>query len=228
VFDVKFLWNILLILSLTLGGPAGLLGAEVVKLPPPAYKGTVSVEEALKARRSVRQYASRSLNLQQVSQLLWAADGLNDPQGKKRTAPAARAAYAVDLYLVAGEQGVTDLAPGIYRFLVADQALEQVGKGEFRAKVAQACNHQAWMKEAPAMVVITGDYARCAVKNGAQAPMYTHMESGFVAQNLFLQAGALGLGAGIAGGFEEQALSQALKLPKEVQPLLVMPVGYQH
>ena len=221
---MKIFWSIFLVCGLLLTGPAATLGAEVVKLPPPAYKGTVSVEEALKARRSVRQYASRSLNLQQVSQLLWAADGLNDPQGK-RTAPAARAAYAVDLYLVAGERGVADLAPGVYRYLVADQALEQVAKGEFRAKVAQACHHQAWMKEAPAIVVITGDYAKCAVKNGAKAPMYTHMESGFVAQNLFLQAGALGLGAGIAGGFEEQALAQALKLPKEDQPLLVLPVG---
>jgi SagB-type dehydrogenase family enzyme len=149
---------------------------------------------------------------------------VNSPQGK-RTAPAAKAAYAIDLYLVAGERGVTDLAPGIYRYLAADQTLEPVAKGEFRAKVAQACNHQAWIAQAPAIVVIAGDYARCAVKNGAKAPLYTHMESGFVAQNLFLQAGALGLGAGIAGGFDEQALGQALKLPKEDTPLLVMPVG---
>ncbi len=86
-------------------------GAEAIKLPAPATKGTVSVEEALQNRRSVRLFANRSLELAQISQLLWAADGINNPQGK-RTAPAARAAYAIDLYVVVGERGVTNLAPG--------------------------------------------------------------------------------------------------------------------
>ena len=200
--------------------------AEAIKLPAPVTKGTVSVEEALQGRRSNRQFANRPLELAQISQLLWAADGINNPQGK-RTAPAARAAYVIDLYVVVGERGVTNLAPGVYRYLVADNALEPVAQGEFRAGVAKACNSQAWIEKAPVIVVITGDYARCAVKNGDKAPMYTHMESGFVAQNLFLQVGALGLGAGIAGGFNDKALSQTLKLPQNDLPLLVMPVGYK-
>ena len=202
-------------------------GAETVKLPPPVKKGTVSVEEALQIRRSNRQFANRPLELAQISQLLWAADGINNPQGK-RTAPAARAAYAIDLYVVVGERGVTNLAPGIYRYLVADNALELVAKGEFRAAVAKACNSQAWIEKAPVLVVITGDYARCAAKNGEKlAPMYTHMESGFVAQNLFLQVGALGLGSGIVGVANDKAVAQALKLPPNDTPLLVMPLGYK-
>jgi SagB-type dehydrogenase family enzyme len=201
--------------------------AEAIKLPPPAKKGKVSVEEALQGRRSNRQFANRSLDLAQISQILWAADGINSPQGK-RTAPAARAAYAIDLYLVAGEQGVTKLAPGIYRYLVADNALEPVAEGEFRAALAKACNSQVWIEKAPVSVAITGDFARCAAKNGEQkAHMYTYMESGFVVQNLFLQVGALGLGAGIVGGFNEKDLAQALKLPLNDTPLLVMPVGYK-
>jgi SagB-type dehydrogenase family enzyme len=224
---MKILLSLSMVLWFTLASLTAGFGAATIKLPPPAKKGTVSVEEALQGRRSNRQFANRSLELAQISQLLWGADGINNPQGK-RTAPAARAAYAIDLYLVAGERGVTNLAPGIYRYLVADQALEPVAKGEFRAAVAQACNSQAWIAKAPVIVVITGDYARCAAKNGEQkAPMYTHMESGFVAQNLFLQAGALGLGAGIAGGFNDQALARSLKLPPKDVPLLVMPVGYK-
>jgi hypothetical protein len=78
--------------------------AEAIKLPPPVLKGAVSVEEALQGRRSNRRFADQPLTLSQVAQLLWAADGLNNPQGK-RTAPAARAAYAIDLYLVAGKGG---------------------------------------------------------------------------------------------------------------------------
>jgi SagB-type dehydrogenase family enzyme len=200
--------------------------AEAIKLPPPVLKGAVSVEEALQGRRSNRRFADQPLTLSQVAQLLWAADGLNNPQGK-RTAPAARAAYAIDLYLVAGKGGVTDLAPGLYRYLVAEHALSPVAQGEFRPAVSQACNYQAWMMEAPAMVALAGDYARSAVKNSAKAPMFTHMEAGFVAQNLFLEVGALGLGAGIVGGFNDQALAQALKLPPAEVPLLVMPVGYK-
>jgi SagB-type dehydrogenase family enzyme len=224
---MKILLSLSMVLWFTLASLTAGFGAETIKLPPPAKKGAVSVEEALQGRRSTRRFANRSLDLAQISQLLWAGDGINSPQGK-RTAPAAKAAYAIDLYLVVGERGVTNLGPGIYRYLVADQALEPVAKGEFRAAVAKACNSQAWIAEAPVIVVITGDYARCAAINGEKkAPMYTHMESGFVAQNLFLQAGALGLGAGIAGGFNEKALAQAVKASPNDAPLLVMPVGYK-
>ena len=223
---MKIILSLCLAVWFTLAHLGAGFGAETIKLPPPAKQGAVSVEEALQNRRSNRRFATRSLDLAQVSQLLWAADGINHPQGKK-TAPAAKAAYAIDLYLVAGERGVTNLTPGIYRYLAPEQALEPVAKGEFRKAVAQACNSQAWIAEAPAIVVITGDYARGAVKNGDKAQMYTHMESGFVAQNLFLQTGALGLGAGIAGGFNPQGLAQAVKLPPNDVPLLVMPVGYK-
>jgi SagB-type dehydrogenase family enzyme len=224
---MKVTLSLFLALWVTLVNLTAGFGAETIKLPGHSSKGTVSVEEALQGRRSNRQFAERSLDLAQISQLLWAADGINNPQGK-RTAPAARAAYALDLYLVVGERGVTDLAPGIYHYRVADNALEPVATGEFRAAVAKACNSQAWIEKAPVIVAIAGDYARCAAKNGEQkAPMYTHMESGFVAQNLFLQAGALGLGAGIVGGVNDQALAQTLKLPPSDVPLLVMPVGYK-
>ncbi len=223
---MKIRFSLLVALWFTLVSLTAGFAADTIKLPPPAKKGTVSVEEALQGRRTIRRFSTRPLELAQISQLLWAADGINNPQGK-RTAPAARAAYAVDLYLVVGDRGVTNLAPGVYRYLAPDQALEPVAKGDFRAAVAKACNSQAWIGQAPVIVVITGDYARCAVKNGAKAQMYTHMESGFIAQNLFLQAGGLGLGAGIAGGFQDKALAQAVKTsPKDV-PLLVMPVGYK-
>jgi SagB-type dehydrogenase family enzyme len=223
---MKIMFSFFMALWFTLANLAPGLGVGDIKLPPPVKKGKVSVEEALQGRRSNRQFANRPLDLAQISQMLWAADGINNPQGK-RTAPAARAAYAIDLYVVAGEGGVTDLAPGIYHYLVADNSLEPVAQGEFQATVAKACNSQDWIEKAPALVVITGDYAKCAVKNGPKAQMFTHMEAGFVAQNLFLQVGALGLGAGIVGGLDAKALAQVLKLPPNEVPLLVMPVGYK-
>ncbi|MCX5892784.1 MAG: SagB/ThcOx family dehydrogenase [Deltaproteobacteria bacterium] len=214
------------ILGLMLASTPG-LGAEVVKLPPPAHKGAMSVEEALKARRTVREFAARGLDLQQVSQLLWGADGLSDPRGH-RTAASAGATYPLEIYLVAGEHGVADLPAGVYRYLVKEHALELGVKGDQRQAVARASLHQAWMTDAPVMVVIAADYGRCTGRYGERGIMYTHQESGHVGTNVFLQAEALGLGAGIVGAFEDKGLGQTLQLPKEQAPLLVMPVGYKH
>ena len=224
---MKIMWSLVMVLWFTLVNLTAGFGAEAIKLPAPATKGTLSVEEALQNRRSTRKFANRSLELAQISQLLWAADGINNPQGK-RTAPSGRATYPMDLYLVAGERGVTGLAPGIYHYNVADQALEPVAKGEFRPAVVKACNSQVWIGEAPVIVVITGDIKRSEAKNGEQGTLFTHVEAGLIAQNLFLQVGALGLGAGIAGGMNDKALGQALKLPQANIPFLVMPVGHKH
>ena len=223
---MKIMLSLVMALGFTLVNLTAGFGAEAIKLPPPATKGTVSVEEALQNRRSTRKFANRSLELAQISQLLWAADGINNPQGK-RTAPSGRAAYPIDLYLVVGERGVTNLAPGVYRYVVADQALELVAPGEFRPAVVKACNSQVWIGEAPVIVVIAGDIKRSEAKNGEQAALFTHVEAGFIGQNIFLQAGALNLGAGVAGGFKDKPLAQALKLPENDVPFLVMPVGHK-
>jgi SagB-type dehydrogenase family enzyme len=207
--------------------PRGGQAAEVVKLPPPAHKGALSVEEALKQRRTVRHFASRSLDLKQVSQLLWGADGISDPRGL-RTAASAGATYPLELYLVVGERGVANLPPGVYRYRPTDHALELNAKGELRPAVARASLSQSWMAEAPVMVVIAGEYRRCTARYGDRGIMYTHMEAGHVGTNVFLQAEALGLGAGIVGAFEDRNLSQVLKLPPAHEPLLVMPVGYKY
>lgn len=222
-----YLWGgLMVILGILLNAP-GISGAEVVKLPVPALKGGMSVAAALEQRRTVRHFASRPLSLPQLSQLLWGADGASDRRGL-RTAPSAGATYPLELYLVVGERGVTDLKPGVYRYRVADHALELVAGGDQRAAVARASLHQTWMAEAPVQVLIAAEYRRCTARYGERGIRYTHMEVGNVSQNLFLQAEALELGAGIVGAFEDQALAQALKLPKAHEPLLVMPVGYKH
>jgi SagB-type dehydrogenase family enzyme len=221
---MKIMLSVVVALGFGLVNLTAGFGAEAIKLPAPVTKGTMSVEEALQNRRSTRKFANRSLELAQISQLLWAGDGINNPQGK-RTAPSGKATYPMDLYLVAGERGVTGLAPGLYHYNVADHALDLMAKGDFRTAVAKACNSQVWMTEAPVILVISGDYKRSEVKNGDKALLFTHIEAGLIAQNIFLEAGSLGLGAGIAGGMNDQALGQALKLPPANIPFLVMPVG---
>jgi SagB-type dehydrogenase family enzyme len=219
-------WSLIMLLGIALLYPPGGQGAESVKLPPPVKTGGMSLAAALEVRRTVRRFASRPLDLSQVSQLLWGADGVSDPRGL-RTAPSAGATYPLDLYLVVGERGVKDLPAGIYHYQAPAHALAPVAPGDARANVARASLHQGWMTQAPVMVVITGEYRRCAARYGERGVRYTHMEAGNVSQNLFLAAEALGLGAGIVGAFEDQTLAQAAKLPPAHEPLLVMPVGYK-
>jgi SagB-type dehydrogenase family enzyme len=218
--------SLIMVMGIMLFQPSGGQGAEVIKLPPPAKHGGMALAEALEARRTVRRFAARPLDLPQVSQLLWGADGTSDPRGL-RTSPSAGATYPLDLYLVVGERGVVNLPAGVYHYLVAENALTPLAPGDLRAAVARASLHQTWMAEAPVMVVITGEYRRCMGRYGQRGIRYTHMEAGNVSQNLFLAAEALGLGAGIVGAFDDQALAQVLKLPPAHEPLLVMPVGYK-
>ncbi|MFZ2087537.1 MAG: SagB/ThcOx family dehydrogenase [Desulfobaccales bacterium] len=216
----------MVLVSLFFSTAAG-LGAEVVKLPPAAHQGKMSVEEALKKRRTVRQFAHRSLSLAQVSQLLWGTGGLSDPRGL-RTAPSAGATYPLEYYLVVGERGVAGLPAGLYHYRLEAHSLELTQKGDLRVAVARASLHQTWMAEAPVMVVFAAEYRRCTARYGDRGIKYTHMEVGSASQNLFLQAEAIGLAAGIVGAFQDGILSEVLKLPPQHEPLLIMPLGYSH
>jgi SagB-type dehydrogenase family enzyme len=201
------------------------LSADIVKLPPPTYKGKMSVEETLKKRRTVRQFAQRGLDLAQVSQLLWGTNGTSDSRGL-RTAPSAGATYPLEFYLVVGERGVTGLTPGLYHYRPDSHTLELTRKGDLRTPVARACLHQTWMAEAPVIVVFAAFYRRCMARYGERGIRYTHMEVGHAGQNLFLQAESLGLACGIVGAFQDRELQELLHLPTQHEPLLVMPVGY--
>jgi SagB-type dehydrogenase family enzyme len=224
---MKLIWACLMIMAslffCAVSGPA----AEVVKLTPPSFQGKMSVEEALKKRRTVRQFANRGLELAQVSQLLWGTDGISDSRGL-RTAPSAGATYPLELYLVVGERGVAGLTPGLYHYRPDSHSLELTLKGDLRVPVARACLHQTWMTEAPVMMVFAAQYGRCTARYGERGIRYTHMEVGHTGENLFLQVEALGLACGIVGAFEDRTLKEVLHLPQEHEPLLVMPVGYPH
>ena len=199
-----------------------------LSLPSPSRKGTVSVEEALSSRRSHRSFQGRALSLKQFSQMLWAAYGVTAvaPGRQLKTAPSAGATYPIDIYAVVGEGGVESVAPGVYYYRPESHSLRPVSSGDVRTQVAAACLRQMWMAPAPLLIVITGEYARCSAKYGPRGVIYTHIEVGHVGQNVFLQAEALFLKAGIVGAFEKEDLGKALHIPAAHEPLLVMPVGY--
>jgi len=199
-----------------------------ITLPSPSYKGTVSVEEALKARRTHRSFQSRPLTLKQFSQILWGAYGVTAQKYGSflKTAPSAGALYPLDIYGVVGQGGVETLAPGIYHFRPENHALELVKQGDLRAEVARQALQQMWMAKAPLILVITGDYNRSNIKYGPRGVTYTHIEAGHVGQNIFLQAEAIGLKAGIVGAFNNQQIIRVMGFPTSQDPLLIMPVGY--
>jgi SagB-type dehydrogenase family enzyme len=202
--------------------------AAEIALPSPSHKGTVSVEGALKARRTHRSFQSRPLTLKQFSQILWGAYGVTAQKYGSflKTAPSAGALYPLDIYGVVGQGGVETLTPGIYHFRPENHAVELLKQGDLRAEVARHALHQMWMAKAPFMVVITGEYSRSSMKYGPRGVTYTHIEAGHVGQNIFLQAEAIGLKAGIVGAFNNRGVVTTMGIPHSHDPLLIMPVGY--
>lgn len=198
-----------------------------MKLPPPTWEGTVSVERAIKQRRTVRAFNSQALNLSQLSQLLWAASGVTENSGFKRAAPSAGALYPMDVYVVVGQGSVSSLEAGVYHYEHGEYRLSPVAHGDMRSLVAKASLSQMWMAAAPVTLVITAEYHRVTVKYGKRGIRYAMMEAGHIGQNIFLQAQALGLDAGIVGAFDDEKLSDVMNIPSVHEPLLLMPVGYQ-
>jgi len=193
-----------------------------IALPKPRLEGEVPVERAMALRRSVREFAQEPLPLAAVSQLLWAAQGITDPPDG-RTAPSAGALYPLEVYLVAG--AVSGLRPGVYHYEPRRHRLVLESAGDRRAGVADAALGQDWVGEAPAIVVLAAVYQRTARKYGERAPRYVHIEAGHAAQNVYLQAGALGLGTTMVGAFRDEKLTGVLGLPAQVKPLGLLPVG---
>jgi len=196
-------------------------------LPRPNEEGRVSVEKAIKNRRTVRSFTSRQLTKDQFSQLLFAAQGITEDRGFKRAAPSGGALYPIDVYAVVGEKGVEDLDAGIYHYVPPGHRVELVGPGDKRKQIANASLWQMWMAQAPVNLVITAEYARICSKYGDRGIRYAIIEAGHVGQNIFLQAEALGLRAGIVGAFNDAEIIKIMGIPKNHEPLLIMPVGYQ-
>jgi SagB-type dehydrogenase family enzyme len=196
--------------------------AEVIKLPEPQYDSDVSLEQSLLERRSVRDYSGQPLTLPEISQLMWAAQGLTDPRGF-RTAPSAGGLYPLELHIVVGD--VEDLAAGVYRYQPDGHQLVKTADGDKRAELAEAALEQEWVEEGAVDFVFTAVYERTTGKYGQRGIRYVHMEAGHAAQNLCLQATALGLGAVTIGAFYDKEVSQLLNLPADEEPLYVIPVG---
>ena len=192
---------------------------ETFPLPQPILDGETSVAEALFNRRSQRDFQDTELTQEQLAQLLWAAAGVTTEDGR-RTAPSAGALYPLDHYVVVTQ--VTGLEPGLYLYQPEQHALEKILAGDFRTALAEGSLDQQAIQQAPATLLYTVVYERLIERYGDRGIERYAYHS---AQNVLLQAQALGLGAVPIGAFTDHELKELLQLPTENEPRYLIPVG---
>jgi len=190
---------------------------ETMRLPQPTVKGNMSVEEALSTRRSVREYSSTDLSDNDLSQIVWAAQGITSPQGF-RVAPSAGALYPIEVYVVN--------ATGVYHYIPLNHSLERIKEGNIKDDLMRAALNQNAVKQAPLDLVIAGVYERTTVKYGDRAERYVHLEAGHVAQNVLVQCTALHLGAVPIGAFDDAKVQDALGITRDNRPLYIISIGH--
>ncbi len=191
-------------------------------LPAPRFDGGLSVERVLRDRRSVREYTKSALTLAEVSQLLWAAQGMTHRSGL-RTAPSAGALYPLEVYLVAAK--VVGLSPAIYRYDPRAHVLSMVMEGDQRVPLSTAALEQTFIQEAAIALVFCAVYRRTTAKYGERGRRYVHMEAGHAAQNVYLQAVSLQLGSVTVGAFQDERVRKVIGAANDDEPLYIMPIG---
>ena len=194
----------------------------IVKLPPPRMESGFSIEKAIHLRRSVRVFAPDSIELSDVSQLFWAAQGIAGPGGE-RTTPSAGATYPLEMYVAAGR--VNGLAAGLYRYRAPGNDLVRTHEGDILHDLSEAAVGQGCVYMAAAVFVVTAVHERTTLVYGRRGLRYVDNEVGHAAENLFLQAVALGLGSVAVGAFDDEAVSKVLRLPAAHRPMYLLPVG---
>lgn len=191
---------------------------KIVKLPPSRQRSEISLEETLAKRRSIRSFTSAQLSWEEIGQLLWAAQGITAKREGFRTAPSAGALYPLEVYVV--------MEAGVYHYQPRDHQLQRTLESNVRNELCRAALGQESVTEAPVVFVIAGVVERTAWKYGERGLRYVHIEAGHAAQNLLLQATALGLGAVPVGAFRDEQVEKLLKLPNDQKALYLIPVGW--
>lgn len=196
---------------------------EKIVLPEPRYKSQISVEEAILNRRSIRSYSDEPLKLEEISQLLWSAQGITDEKRNLRAAPSAGALYPLETYIIVGN--VYSLKEGIYRYDPLNHEIVETEDGDFRNNLSLAALGQSCVKNGAVSIVFAAVYDRITGKYGERGISYTYMEAGHAAQNVYLQAEALGLGTVVVGAFIDDKVKEVIGMKKEETPLYILPVG---
>jgi len=197
-----------------LASPALAVDLAPLKLPPPQTGIGLPLMQALKLRRSERAFSPRPVPPQELSNLLWAADGINRPESGRRTAPSAHNWQEVDLYVV--------LPDAAYLYDAKANTLLPVAAGDLRG----LCGTQPFVKAAPLNLVYVTDMGRVTAKDDDDTKMVTGVDVGLVAENAYLYCASQGLVAVVRGSVDRPRLAQALKLRPNQKVMLSHTIGY--
>lgn len=189
-------------------------GGKVIKLPPPQTEGGMPLMAALKARCTTRSFSSKPLPVQVLSNLLWAACGVNRPESGKRTAPTAMNMQEIDVYVA--------LPEGLYLYNAKEHQLEPVVMQDLRA----ATGRQAFVAEAPVNLIFVADYARMARASAEAKDFYSATDTGYISQNVYLFCASEGLATVVRGMVDKAALAEKMGLHPEQKIVLAQTVGY--
>ncbi len=196
-----------------------------IQLPSPSQKGSVSLEEAIARRRSIRDFTPQPLSQSQLSQILWAAGGITNTRGRYRAVPSAGATYPLESFIVCGSNCIGGIGAGIYHYNIDSHSLTLCYEGDARLALARAALDQEFIYEAPVDIIICAIFEWTGLRYGSRGERYVHIEVGHAGQNIYLQATALGLATVAIGAFHDEQVREVLRLDKQYKPLYIMPVG---
>ena len=191
---------------------------ERIVLPEPKMKGEMSLEESISKRRSIRSYAPKELSIEQISQLLWATQGITEKRRGFRAAPSAGALYPLEVYVIKGD--------GVFHYNVENHSLTKTDDTDVRGDIVRAAWGQSFIQEAPVSIIICAVRSRITSRYGPRGNRYVDIEVGHAAENLHLQAVALGLASVPIGAFTDTEVKRILGLPRNTEPIYIVPVGY--
>ncbi len=187
---------------------------EAVQLVKPQLSAGKPLMEALAKRKSTRSFDARKLPPQTLSNLLWAADGINRPESGKRTAPSAMNRREIDIYAATAE--------GLYLYNAKDHRLDPVLAEDIRARAGE----QPFVKTAPLVLIYVADYGRMGDSPKEIKDFYSATDTGFISQNVYLCCASEGLATVVLGWVDKPALAKAMKLRDDQKIMLSQPVGY--
>ncbi len=193
----------------------------IIKLPSPSFKG-ITLEEAIKKRRSIRNYFNSPLTLIEISQILFSAYGITGKYAgiDLRAAPSAGALYPIEIYLAI--QNVTGLEKGIYHYNVKEHALEFIKKGDFKNELFKAGLFQEMFLSAPLTLIYTAIFERTTYKYGDRGYRYIYIEAGHIAQNVSLQCVSMGLSSCVIGAFFDDMVNKLIEIDGKKEAVIYL------
>ncbi len=193
-----------------------------IPLPQPDKKGKVSIEEVLSKRRSIRNYLNEPIKLSEITQLLWAAQGITANDGR-RASPSAGATYPIEIYLANGS--VIGLNKGLYKYIPEKHSLQLIYEKDLFFEICKSTYQIELLKRSAGLFIITAIPEKTTSVYAERGFRYIYMEAGHIGENIALQGVSLGIGTVMIGAFDDHKLSEILKLNKGEIPLYIIPIG---